>query len=127
MNKNFELFENTKTKFYVTASAACYGALIFHIESSKFVGQGPIYLTKENIQRNIILLHQFLNSYKGKIDFKDEESDVYFVSFEFVNRVLKVNGCVGDYNMNNLSFGFDADQTLLQRLLSFLENSIDNI
>ena len=49
------------------------------------------------------------------------ESLEYYIKINVSDNGVRVEGRIGDYNQNQLQFGFLADQTLLSLLLKVLE------
>lgn len=57
----------------------------------------------------------------GEFILQDVESLEYYIKINVSDNGVRVEGRIGDYNQNQLQFGFLADQTLLSLLLKVLE------
>lgn len=119
--ENYELYINKTIEFRADLDKTCGKMIYFTVKSNDYIGRGPIYLDEITLKSAIKILSKMVETLDGEFILQDVESLEYYIKINVSDNGVRVEGRIGDYNQNQLQFGFLADQTLLSLLLKVLE------
>ncbi|GGD14354.1 hypothetical protein [Pontibacillus salipaludis] len=118
--------ENTKLCVKYLYKVDGYHTMRFIVESQGFKGASNFCISNVDLIEVLTKTESVLKELRGSVEISDQDSDAHIMMTMTRFGHLIVNGQIGgSCDDHSLKFTFDSDQTVLDKLRSFLKENVE--
>lgn len=118
--------ENTKLSIEHLYKVDGYHTMRFIVESQGFKGDSNFCISNVDLTGVLRKTGSVLKGLRGSVEIRDQDSDAHIMMTMTRFGHLIVNGQIGgSFDDHSLTFTFDSDQTVLDKLRSFLKENVE--